>query len=402
MQSVYTVAQVNSYIKNMFTQDYLLQAVSVKGEISNCKYHSSGHIYFTLKDKLSVISCVMFAGNRKGLSFNLQEGMQVVVSGRVDTYERDGKYQLYATHIKKDGFGELYERFLQLKQELEERGLFAAEYKQPIPKYVKTIGVVTAATGAAIRDIISVSKGRNPFVQIVLYPAQVQGIGAAHSVAEGIRALEQFGVDVIIVGRGGGSLEDLWAFNEEEVAQAIFDCKVPTISAVGHETDVTIADYVADRRAETPTAAAQMATFDVATYIHDISLLQDRLSALMEHKVDLAKMSVRNASMLLMNRSPKSMIADRRYATMQAEERLSHAMADSLTRSKNKLALLAGSLNGVSPLEKLSQGYSYTENADGKGISDVTNVAIEDIIKVHVKNGAITAKVKDVVKIERQ
>lgn len=216
-RSVYTVTQVNAYIKNMFTQDYMLQALFVKGEVSNCKYHSSGHIYFTLKDQKGTLNCVMFAGNRRGLDFKMQEGQQVVVGGMVDVYERDGKYQLYARQIVLDGAGALYERFEQLKRELEELGMFAQEYKKPIPRFIRTLGVVTADTGAAVRDIIQIATRRNPYVQILLYPAIVQGEQAPASIVRGIRALEKQGVDVMIVGRGGGSIEDLWAFNAREV-----------------------------------------------------------------------------------------------------------------------------------------------------------------------------------------
>ena len=249
-RNVYTVAQVNSYIKNMFTQDYMLQSISVKGEVSNCKYHTSGHIYFTLKDRSGTIACVMFAGSRSGLAFRMSEGMQVVVTGRIDVYERDGKYQLYAQKITRQGIGDLYARFEQLKRELEEEGMFAAQYKRPIPKYIRTLGVVTAQTGAAVRDIINIAGRRNPYVQIILYPAIVQGEAAVQSIINGIHALEDAGVDVIIAGRGGGSIEDLWAFNEEAVARAVFECSVPVISAVGHETDTTIIDFVADLRAD--------------------------------------------------------------------------------------------------------------------------------------------------------
>ena len=277
MQNIYTVAQINTYIKNMFTQDYLLQFVHVQGEVSNCKYHSSGHIYFTLKDKKGTLSCVMFAGNRKGLDFTMTEGQQVIVEGSIDIYERDGKYQLYARKIKKDGAGALFEQFERLKQELLERGLFAKEYKQPIPKYIRTLGVVTASTGAAIRDIINITKRRNPYVQIILYPAIVQGDAAPASIVQGIRALEQLGVDVMIVGRGGGSLEDLWAFNTELVAQAVFDCSVPIISAVGHETDTTIIDFVSDLRAPTPSAAAELAVFDVSHFMEQLNGMQTQL-----------------------------------------------------------------------------------------------------------------------------
>ena len=221
MKNIYTVKQVNSYIKNMFAQDFMLSRIYVKGEISNCKYHTSGHIYFSLKDESGTIACVMFVGSRAGLSFRLQEGQQVIVLGSVSVYERDGKYQLYAREIVRDGVGALYERFEALKKELSELGMFAPEYKRPIPRYVRTVGIVTAPTGAAVRDIINIAGRRNPYVQLILYPAQVQGDGAAQSVAKGIRALEKKQVDVIIVGRGGGSIEDLWAFNEETVARAV-------------------------------------------------------------------------------------------------------------------------------------------------------------------------------------
>ena len=230
MQNIYTVGQVNSYIKNMFTQDFMLQSLSVKGEVSNCKYHSSGHIYFTLKDEKGTIACVMFSGNRNGLRFRMTEGQQVIVNGTIDVFERDGKYQLYAKEISQDGAGALYERFERLKTELEERGMFAREYKQPIPKYISRLGVVTAQTGAAVRDIIQIASRRNPYVQIILYPAVVQGEMAVQSIVNGIRAMEHYRVDTIIVGRGGGSIEDLWAFNEEAVAQAIFDLSLIHIS----------------------------------------------------------------------------------------------------------------------------------------------------------------------------
>ena len=277
MASVYSVTQVNSYIRNMFVQDYLLKRLSVRGEISNCKYHTSGHIYFTLKDKSGTLSAVMFAGQRKGLNFQLQEGQQVIVTGSVDVYERDGRYQLYAREIRREGTGDLYERFVQLRSELEEMGMFAAEYKQPLPRYAMTVGVVTAPTGAAIRDIMNISARRNPYVQLVLCPALVQGDQARYSIAAGIRTLDSMGLDVIIVGRGGGSIEDLWAFNEEMVARAIFECSTPVISAVGHETDVTIADYVADMRAPTPSAAAELAVFDYRQFEAQMNQYRDKL-----------------------------------------------------------------------------------------------------------------------------
>ena len=263
MSNVYTVSQVNNYIKNMFTQDFMLNRIAVQGEVSNCKYHSSGHLYFSLKDGGGAIACVMFAGQRKGLAFSMKNGDRVVVNGSVSVYERDGRYQLYAREIRLEGEGALYEQFLALKRQLEEMGMFAPEYKRPIPSYIRRLGVVTAPTGAAIQDIRNIAGRRNPYVQIILYPALVQGEGAASSIVRGIEALDELGVDVIIVGRGGGSMEDLWAFNEEPVARAIFQCRTPVISAVGHETDVTIADFAADLRAPTPSAAAELAVFDI-------------------------------------------------------------------------------------------------------------------------------------------
>lgn len=251
MAGIYSVSQVNTYIKNMFAQDYALSRISVKGEVSNCKYHTSGHIYFTLKDQSGTLPAVMFAGQQKGLSFRLREGQAVIVNGSVDVYPRDGKYQLYAREITLDGTGDLFARFIKLRDELEEMGMFAPEYKRPIPRYARTVGIVTADTGAAIRDIMNIAARRNPYVQLILCPALVQGAGAAASIVKAIKALDAKKLDVIIVGRGGGSIEDLWTFNEESVAKAIFECETPVISAVGHETDVTIADGVGARKSAT-------------------------------------------------------------------------------------------------------------------------------------------------------
>ena len=280
MASVYSVSQVTAYIKNMFTQDFALNRISIRGEVSNCKYHTSGHIYFTLKDGGAQIAAVMFAGQRKGLSFTLAEGQQVTATGSVDVYERDGRYQLYVRKIERDGTGDLYARFERLKAELLEMGMFDACYKQPIPRFALRVGVVTASTGAAIRDIMNISARRNPYVQLVLCPAQVQGERAAASIVRGIETLDAMGLDVLIVGRGGGSIEDLWAFNEERVARAIFNCRTPVISAVGHETDVTIADYVADLRAPTPSAAAELAVFDWHQFEEQLASERKRLDRL--------------------------------------------------------------------------------------------------------------------------
>ena len=401
MQRAYTVAEINRYIKNMFSQDYLLNSVSVKGEISNCTYHASGHIYFTLKDKQSVLSCVMFAGNRaKGLSFALKEGMQVIVSGNIDTYERDGKYQLYARQIKQDGLGELYEKYELLKKELEERGMFDKAYKKPIPTIVKRLGVVTAPTGAAIRDIISISKTRNPYIEIILYPALVQGADAAPSIVQGIRMLEAVGVDAMIVGRGGGSIEDLWAFNEEIVAQAIFDCQVPIISAVGHETDTTIADYVADVRAETPSAAAQIAVCEMSRIEDYLESARESLARCMNRSLEDNRNSVRYSKVRLEKNSPVNRIKDKRYFTMQMEESLKKSMNSILESKKYRLGLAAGRLNGVSPLQKLGQGYSYTMNEKQENVKSISQLKEGEQITIYVSDGRADATVVSKEKLE--
>lgn len=396
MRNIYTVAQINSYIKNMFTQDYLLRLVYVKGEVSNCKYHSSGHIYFTLKDEKGTIACVMFAGNRSGLSFQLREGQRVVVGGTIDVYERDGKYQLYAKEIILDGTGLLYEKYEQLKKELEEMGMFAPEYKQAIPKYIKTLGVVTAPTGAAVRDIINIAKRRNPYIQIILYPAIVQGNQAPASIVNGIRALEQLGVDVMIVGRGGGSIEDLWAFNEKEVAQAVFDCTVPIISAVGHETDTTIIDFVSDKRAPTPSAAAELAVYEYELLMRQLAGYRDALNLYMHKQLEREQSKLGSFKMQLRYLSPSNQLQDKRTYCMKLEDKLEFLMKRQLTDQKHQLAIYIEKLKGLSPLDKLGQGYAFVENGQGQVIHDVAQVSRGDEINIHLINGRILAKTMEI------
>lgn len=393
MRNVYTVGQVNSYIRHMFQEDFLLQDICMKGEISNCKYHTSGHIYFTLKDSKGTISCIMFAGNRSGLSFRMTEGMQVLVTGNIDVYERDGKYQIYARKIELDGEGALFEKFQKLKQELLERGMFAPEYKKPIPRYIRTLGVVTAPTGAAVRDIINITQRRNPYVQVILYPAIVQGDAAADSIVRGIQLLEQKKVDVIIVGRGGGSIEDLWAFNEEKVAQAVFDCNVPIISAVGHETDTTMIDFVSDLRAPTPSAAAELAVFDYRMMCQYKEELRTRLQKRMEHRLALEKAGLQRLAALLKSNSPLGKIREKKTNAIQLEEHLQTAMQGQLQRKRHQLAILIERLKGLSPLDKLNQGYSYVSDSNGKTVTDVESVALDDGVQIYVKNGRIDATV---------
>lgn len=393
MQNVYTVGQVNSYIKNMFSQDFLLQGLSVKGEVSNCKYHSSGHIYFTLKDRQGTISCVMFAGNRSGLAFRMSEGMQVIVQGTVDVYERDGKYQLYARNIEQAGAGALYERFEKLKRELEERGMFAPEYKKPIPTYARTVGIVTAGTGAAVRDIIQIAGRRNPYVQLILYPAIVQGEAAPGSIISGIHAMEEQQVDVIIVGRGGGSIEDLWAFNEECVAQAVFDCSIPIISAVGHETDTTITDYVADLRAPTPSAAAELAVYDAFRVFQEIREREAFLTRLMQNKLEWFKSRSLVYRAKLERYSPIGKIREKKTWLLHLEEKLAVSMNRQLSDNRHRLELYIEKFKGLSPLAKLNQGFSYVSDREGKAVKDIRQVKIGDGLKIHVRNGVLDASV---------
>lgn len=395
--NVYTVTQVNAYIKNMFMQDYICNSLFVKGEVSNCKYHSSGHIYFTLKDPKGTINCVMFSGSRTGLKFRLAEGQQVIVGGTIDVYERDGKYQLYAKHIVLDGAGLLYERFEQLKRELEEQGMFAPEYKQPIPRYIKTLGVVTADTGAAVRDIIQIATRRNPYVQIILYPAIVQGEQAPESIVKGIRALEKLGVDVMIVGRGGGSIEDLWAFNERIVAQAVFDCSVPIISAVGHETDTTIIDFVSDLRAPTPSAAAELAVYDVRQVLASLQDYQEMMVRSMRRQLRYKQEQIKHYELRLRYLNPANRIREKRTYLMKLEERLELAMKQKLNEKRHELAIYIERLKGLSPLQKLNSGYSYVMDGQGKNIRSVSAVETGAKLQIYVTDGCIRAEVTEII-----
>lgn len=394
-RNAYSVSQVNAYIKNMFAQDFMLHSICMKGEVSNCKYHSSGHIYFTIKDEKAAISAVMFAGNRKGLAFQMQAGDKVLVTGSVEVYERDGRYQLYAKEIQKDGEGSLYLQFEALKRTLAEMGMFAEEYKKPIPKYIRTLGVVTAPTGAAVQDIRNIAGRRNPYVQLILYPARVQGEGAAESIVNGIRALDQMGVDTIIVGRGGGSIEDLWAFNEEIVARAIFECETPVISAVGHETDTTIADFAADLRAPTPSAGAELAVYDIFELFDELASLQYRLRHSMEWKAESARNRYQRLFQLLAMKSPQNQLNEKKQYTMNLEEKLEQKMRDRIREMRYRLGMLAERIDGISPAKKLSQGLAFVTDQNGKRISQVSQVEPGEEIRIRLQDGMITAEVRE-------
>lgn len=374
----------------------MLNRVMIRGEVSNCKYHTSGHIYFSLKDETGTMACVMFASQRKGLAFAMKNGDKVVAGGSISVYERDGKYQLYASQITLEGAGALYERFLALKEELEDMGMFDAQYKQPIPKYCKRVGIVTAPTGAAIQDIRNISYRRNPYVQLILYPALVQGQGAKESIGAGIAALDRLGLDVIIVGRGGGSIEDLWAFNEEVVARAIFNCRTPIISAVGHETDVTIADYVADMRAPTPSAAAELAVSNVRELLASIEERRLHLERSMDYKLRLIRSKVEQYQVKLRFLSPQNQIREKRQHLMDLENKLQIAMDRQLFEKRKQMELYIQRMKGLSPLDKLNQGFSFVSDMDGHTIRSISQVNEGDELKIQVTDGKILTKVMDI------
>ena len=394
MKNIFSVGQINRYVKNMFTQDFILQKIYVKGEVSNCKYHTSGHIYFSLKDETGVLSCVMFAGHRRGLAFRMKDGDRVVVGGAVDVYERDGRYQLYAKEISLEGAGALYERFLALKTELEEMGMFAQEYKQPIPAFIHRLGVVTAPTGAAVQDIRNISLRRDPYLQIILYPALVQGEGAADSIVRGIHMLDQAEVDVIIIGRGGGSIEDLWAFNEEKVARAIFECRTPIISAVGHETDFTIADFVADLRAPTPSAAAELAVADFRQILQNIAGLRDRMQKAMQRRAELGRAQLMQYQMRFQYLNPEAKLRDNRQRLVDLDELLRRAMKNRIAEERHMLGIYLERYRGLSPLYKLNQGYSFVSDREGNGIISTKQVHSGDLLEISVTDGVIEAEVR--------
>lgn len=397
MKKTYSITEVNLYIKNIIACDYALNHIYVKGEVSNCKYHTSNHIYFTLKDKKSQIACVMFAGQRSGLSFPMREGQSVVVFGSIAVYERDGKYQLYANEIQLEGTGLLYERYERLKTELEEEGLFAMQYKKPIPAFANRIGIVTAETGAVIHDIINVSSRRNPYVQLYLYPAKVQGDGAAESIVAGIRFFERQKVDLIIIGRGGGSIEDLWAFNEEIVARAIFECSIPLISAVGHETDFTIADYVSDLRAPTPSAAAELGVFDIRSVLYTLENIKIKLEQMIQKKIEQKRNKLETFTLKLQHQSPENQLLQKKQYLLDLEQKIERMMEEKLNQQKHKMILLTEQMKGVSPLNKLSQGYAYVTNEQGNMVKTVKQVESNQTLKLSLIDGDITVKIEEVI-----
>lgn len=392
-QPVFSVSQVNAYIKQMFLRDDRLRFIAVKGEVSNCKYHSSGHLYFTVKDKTGQLACVMFANACRRLSFTLREGQNVIVYGSMQVYERDGKYQLYAEEIEKDGMGRLFEEIEQLKRRLETEGLFAAERKKPIPPYAWRIGIVTAQTGAAIRDIVQIAGRRNPYVQLLLQPAQVQGESAPESIVRAIRKLDRLGTDVMIVGRGGGSAEDLMAFNTEAVVRAVAECVTPVISAVGHETDVTLTDFAADLRAPTPSAAAELAVFEYRVAEEGIAAYHTSLTHAMCRRISDARNRSEAMGEKLLRVGPAGVLKAKKVQLIYTGERLERAIKRSLVQNKHRFELLAGRLHAVSPAARLSGGYAFVTTKENRPLTSVTQVKPKDTVRVSLADGSFLAEV---------
>ena len=402
MKHIFSVTQINSYIHRIFESDYALKKIYLKGEVSNCKYHSSGHIYFTLKDEKSTLRCVMFSSDRfKGLAFHLEDGQLIEACGNISVYEQAGTYQLYVRKIELAGAGELYVRYERLKQELAEKGYFDFERKKPLPAYPEKIGIVTALTGAAIEDIRSIARRRNQTVQLYLYPAKVQGEGAAQSIAGGISFLDEFGVDVILAGRGGGSMEDLWAFNEEIVAQAIYECRTPVISAVGHETDVTIADYVADLRAPTPSAAAELAVYDVRLVLEELYGYKDRLARCILAQVDAGREHLDFTEKRLRYLNPENQMVQKRQYLIDIEERLFRNMKNELQKKKQMMSLLAARLDAKSPLKRLAGGYAYVTDEAGRMVDSVKSLQVNDVLMMTFSDGVVKSEVQEVVEEEK-
>ncbi len=393
---VYPVGKVNIYVKRMFDSDYLLKHLFVKGEVSNCKYHSSGHIYFTLKDDEGTLNCVMFRSNqRTGLTFPMTNGQEVIVEGSISLYEREGKYQLYANQITLSGAGDLHARYEALKQKLYEEGLFEFDIKRPICKYPKRVGIVTAKTGAAIEDIKNIAKRRNPYVQLILYPAKVQGDGAAETIVKGIETLDKLGVDTIIIGRGGGSMEDLWAFNEEIVARAIRASHTPIISGTGHEIDNTIADYASDLRAPTPSAACELAIPDVMSTITLLDSQLQQMGRSMSKKVSYADMRLESLSRHLQSLSPKQKVVLQQKRLQELTDKLKHGWQEKLSDRKQRLVLMNAKLDGLSPTAKLKNGFGYISDKADKPVLSAKQVQVGDSLQVTLHDGAIIAQITD-------
>ena len=389
-----TVTDLNKYIKNKIDGDEMLNNVLVKGEISNFKNHYTGHMYFTLKDESSLIKCVMFKSYTTHLSFMPKDGMKVMVLGSVAVFERDGVYQIYAKAMKEDGLGSLYTAYEELKKKLEQEGLFEEAHKKKIPFMPKTIGVLTSNTGAVIRDIINVSTRRNPGVHIRLYPVPVQGPGAAEKIAEGIKFMNENKLaDVLIIGRGGGSLEDLWPFNEEIVARAIYDSELPIISAVGHETDFTIADFVADLRAPTPSAAAELAVANIDDVRETLKLYNNRYKVALKKKIELMRLSYEKCMARPAYKNPTQKINEQYMVIDMNVKALQNSMMLKLKEAKTSFVKETAKLDSLSPLKTLTRGYSIVTEQDGKIIKSVNDLNSGEKVNLRLSDGQKTATI---------
>ena len=388
-----TVEQLNRYIKEKVDSDEFLNNVYVKGEISNFKHHYTGHMYFTLKDENSLVKCIMFKSYTPHLSFMPKDGMKVMIFGSVSVFERDGVYQIYAKAMKEDGMGSLYEAYEELKAKLEKEGLFDESHKKPIPSFPKTIGVLTASTGAVIRDIINVSTRRNPNVHIRLLPVPVQGPTAAEQIVAGIKRMnDEKLADVIILGRGGGSLEDLWPFNEEIVARAIYDSEIPIISAVGHETDYSISDFVADLRAPTPSAAAELAVCNMDDVLYTIDLYQNRYKTALKKKVQLMKLRYEKCMAQRVFKEPLQKINERAILLDNFVKSLTNSTRLKINDCKKEFIEVATKIDSLSPMKTMARGYSIVEK-DGKIVKKVNDVQKDDELSIRLSDGQITTKV---------
>ena len=390
-----SVGEVNNYVKKLVENDFILKNLNVKGEISNLKFHSSGHIYFSLKDENSKVNCIMFKNNAVNLDFRLEEGMRVEIKARLGVYHKEGTYQLYCENIKKAGIGELFEEFHKLKKELSEEGIFDEKYKRALPKFPKRIGIITARTGAAVRDIINVIQRRNKSLDIILYPAKVQGENAADSIIEGIRYFNnEKSVDVIILGRGGGSIEELWAFNNRDLAYEIFNSRIPTVSAVGHEVDFTISDFVSDMRAPTPSAAGELVSPSLQEMINDLLNKKEFLHRAIDRKFLNAKRDVDLLYKGLKGNNPKHIIEKRIKEVNSLEEKLNFLGKRKIDKAKDELIALNSILQTLNPLNTLGRGYSVIMDKEDKVINNVSELKKNDMVKVIMKDGSVNIDIK--------
>lgn len=390
-----SVGEVNNYVKKLVENDFILKNLNVKGEISNLKFHSSGHIYFSLKDENSKVNCIMFKNNAVNLDFRLEEGMKVEIKARLGVYHKEGTYQLYCENIKKAGIGELFEEFHKLKKELSEEGIFDQKYKRALPKFPKRIGIITARTGAAVRDIINVIQRRNKSLDIILYPAKVQGENAADSIIEGIRYFNnEKSVDVIILGRGGGSIEELWAFNNRDLAYEIFNSRIPTVSAVGHEVDFTISDFVSDMRAPTPSAAGELVSPSLQEMINDLLNKKEFLHRAIDRKFLNAKKDVDLLHKGLKGNNPKHIIEKRIKEVNSLEEKLNFLGKRKIDKAKDELIALNSILQTLNPLNTLGRGYSVIMDKEDKVINEVSELKKNDMVKVIMKDGSVNIDIK--------